>query len=157
MLKSYLNTAIRFLLKNKTFSLINIFGLAVGTLCCLYILLYVQDQYSYDKHQKDAQDIYRITTSAELAGDKHQMATASPPIAPAIKRDFPEVTQFTRLYASDMFGNSRHMLKYKERSFTENGLVYVDSTFFDIFSYHFVYGKNTRAILAEPYLATGTQ
>ncbi len=50
MLKSYLKTALRFLLKNKTFSFINIFGLAMGTMCCLYILLYVQDQYSYDKH-----------------------------------------------------------------------------------------------------------
>jgi len=94
MLKSYLKTSIRFLLKNKSFSLINIFGLAVGTLCCLYILLYVQDQYSYDKHHKGASDIYRITTSLELMGDQHKMATVSPPIAPAIKSDFPEVAQF---------------------------------------------------------------
>jgi len=57
MIKSYLKTALRFLLKNKTFSFINIFGLAAGTLCCLYILLYVQDQYSYDKQHKNANDI----------------------------------------------------------------------------------------------------
>ncbi len=54
MIKSYLKTALRFLLKNKTFSFINIIGLAMGTLCCLYILLYVQEQYSYDKHYKNA-------------------------------------------------------------------------------------------------------
>lgn len=151
MLKSYLKTAFRFLLKNKAFSLINIFGLAVGTLCCLYILLYVQDQYSYDKHQQDAQNIYRVTTTAELTGDKHTIATASPPIAPAIKRDFPEVVEFARLFASDMFGNNRNMLKYKDKSLDENGLAFVDSTFFDVLSYHFAYGKNTRDLLAEPY------
>jgi len=151
MFKSYLKTALRFLLKNKTFSFINIFGLAMGTMCCLYILLYVQDQYSYDKHHKDGQNIYRVTSSLELTGDKHNSATASPPIAPAIKSDFPEVVQFARLFSSDLLGNNNSMLKYKDKSFYETGLVYVDSTFFDVLSYHFVDGKNTSNLLAEPY------
>ncbi len=54
MLKNYLKTSLRFLSKNKTYSFINIFGLALGTLCCIYIILYVTDQYSYDKHQPQA-------------------------------------------------------------------------------------------------------
>ena len=151
MLKSYLKTALRFLLKNKTFSFINIIGLATGTLCCLYILLYVQDQYSYDKQHKDAKDIYRVTSSLEITGDKHNNSTASPPIAPAIKRDFPEVVQFTRLIPTGLLGNSKNLLKYKEKSFYEKDLVYVDSTFFDVFTYHFDYGRNTKDILAQPY------
>ncbi|MBS1527378.1 MAG: ABC transporter permease, partial [Bacteroidetes bacterium] len=151
MIKSYLKTAIRFLLKNKTFSLINIVGLAAGTLCCLYILLYVQDQYSYDEHHKDSKDIYRVTSSLEINGDKHNNSTASPPIAPAIKRDFPEAVQFTRVIPTGLLGNSKNLLKYKEKSFYEKDLVYVDSTFFDVFSYHFDYGKNTHDILAQPY------
>ncbi len=141
----------RFLLKNKMFSLINIFGLAVGTLCCLYILLYVQDQYSYDKHHRDAQNIYRVITTLGIMGDQHKMATVSPPIAPALKSDFPEVVQYARLCSSYMIGNSSSMLKYEDKSFDESGLVFVDSTFFDVLSYHFVYGKNTPNILAEPY------
>ncbi len=60
MLRTYFKTAWRFLLKNKTFSFINVFGLAVGTLCCLYILVYVKDQYSYDKHHTDVNRIYRV-------------------------------------------------------------------------------------------------
>ena len=106
MLKSYLKTALRFLLKNKTFSFINIIGLATGTLCCLYILLYVQDQYSYDKHHKDAKNIYRVTTHLTLTGDKHNNATASPPIAPAMKSDFPEVAQFAASLLPDLLGQS---------------------------------------------------
>src|SRR6476619_3317393 len=97
MFRNYLKTTLRNLMKNKTFSFINIIGLAIGTLCCLYILLYVEDQYSYDKHHKDAPNIYRITTALQLPGDKHNNSTSSPPIAPAMKNDFGEVLQFTRV------------------------------------------------------------
>ncbi|MGI8636664.1 MAG: ABC transporter permease, partial [Segetibacter sp.] len=148
MLKNYFKTAWRFLLKNKTFSVINIIGLAVGTLCCLYILLYVKDQYSYDKHEKDARDIYRITTSLASKGDKHNMATASPPIAPAIKNDFPEVQQFTRVVSG--MTAKQHLLRYKEKSFYEKKALFVDSTFFDVFTHHFTAGSEQKA-LAEPY------
>ena len=51
MIKNYLKTALRFLRNNRTFSFINIIGLSLGTLCCLYILLYIEQQYSYDKHE----------------------------------------------------------------------------------------------------------
>ena len=132
MIKSYLKTAVRFLLKNKIFSFINIFGLAAGTLCCLYILLYVQDQYNYDKQHKNANTIYRITTDLVLTGDKHHGASSSPPIAPAMKSDFPEVQNFVRVVETDKLGAKEHLLQYKEKSFYENGAFYVDSTFFDV-------------------------
>ncbi|MFC0515498.1 FtsX-like permease family protein [Mucilaginibacter angelicae] len=150
MIRSYLKTAWRFLLKNKTFSLINIIGLATGTLCCLYILLYVQDQYSYDKQHKDVKDIYRITTTLELTGDKHNSAASSPPITPAMKNDFGEVLQFTRLVTTEGFGAKQHLLRYKEKSFYQQDAAYVDSTFFDVFNFHFVSG-NANKVLAEPY------
>ena len=150
MLKSYLKTAFRFLLKNKTFSFINIFGLAAGTLCCLYILLYVQDQYSYDKQHKNAADIYRITTDLVLTGDKHHSGASSPPISPAMKRDFPEVLNYTRAIKTDMLGAKQHLLRYKEQSFYETGAFYVDSTFFSILNYNFVEGHADHA-LDDPY------
>src|SRR5215471_7120157 len=106
MFRNYFKTAFRFLLKNKTFSFINVIGLAIGTLCCLYILLYVQDQFSYDKHENDASNIYRVDTWLAMTGDKHDMACCSPPIAPAIKKDFPEVQQFTRVVSD--FNGGKH-------------------------------------------------
>ena len=148
MFKNYFKVAIRFLLKNKPFSFINIIGLSIGTICCLYILLYVKDQYSYDKHHKDADRIFRITTSLAMRGDKHTNATCSPPIAPAIKRDFPEVEQFTRIISD--FGSTQHLLRYKDKSLYEKDAAFVDSTFFDVFSYHFVNG-NSKNVLSEPY------
>ncbi len=148
MFKNYLKTSFRNLWKNKTYSFINIIGLAIGTLCCLYILLYVEDQYSYDKHHRNGSDIYRITTSLSLKGDKHNNATSSPPIAPALKRDFPEVKQFTRVV--NTIGIKQHLLRYKEKSYYEKSALFVDSTFFDVFTYHFSSGNSVNP-LAEPF------
>src|ERR1700709_1963455 len=126
MLKSYLKTAFRFLLKNKTYSFINIFGLAAGTLCSLYILLYVQDQYSYDKHHKNGKDLYRITTLMTVQGNQNNWATVTAPAAAAMKNDFGEVMDFTRIVSTSDF--DYHLLRYKETSFYEKEAVYADST-----------------------------
>jgi putative ABC transport system permease protein len=148
MFKNYLKTSLRFLSKNKTYSFINIFGLALGTLCCVYIILYVTDQYSYDKHQTDPKEIYRVVSDLTLPGDSHHSATTSPPIVPTMKKDFGEVLQYTRLTST--LGVSKHLLQYKEKSFYEMDAMFADSTFFDIFSYHFIYGNPANA-LKEPY------
>jgi len=148
MFKNYLKTSLRFLSKNKTYSFINIIGLALGTLCCVYIILYVTDQYSYDKHQKDVKDIYRVVTNLSLPGDIHHNATTSPPIVPTMKKDFGEVLQYARL--APTLGVNKHLMQYKEKSFYQEDAVYADSTFFDIISYHFIYGNPSNA-LKEPY------
>lgn len=147
MFRNFINTTIRFLLRNKTFSIINLAGLAAGTICCLYMVLYVMDQYSYDKHHRHADNIYRLTTQLQLTGDKHNMATASPPIAPAMREEFPEVEQFTRVIP--VMSGGHQLLHYNGKSIYEEGPFLVDSTFFDIFSYHFVSGTATTA-MANP-------
>ena len=109
MFKNYLKTSLRFLSKNKTYSFINIFGLALGTLCCIYIILYVTDQYSYDKHQPDAKNIYRITTDLNLPGDKHHNAHHFAAHRADDEKRFREVVQYCR-YRSTL-GVSKHLLK----------------------------------------------
>ncbi|HET6256733.1 MAG TPA: ABC transporter permease [Puia sp.] len=146
MLQSYIKTAIRFLRKNRAFSVINVVGLAIGTLCCLYIVFYVKDQYSYDRQFDHAADIYRVTTEMAVSGDRHTHATASPPIAPAMKSDFPEVLQFTR--AIPTMGAEEHLLTYGEKSFYVKDAFVVDSSFFDVFNFHFSAGNANRALSA---------
>jgi putative ABC transport system permease protein len=149
MLSNYLKMSLRFFQKNKTFGIINIIGLATGTLCCLYILLYVNQQYSYDKHHPNANSIYRVTSLLKTTGDKtNNMATCSPPVAPAMKNDFSEVMQYTRVV--NTIGVSQHLLHYKEKSFYESKAVFADSTFFDVFNYHFTNGTAATA-LSAPY------
>jgi putative ABC transport system permease protein len=147
MLQSYLKTAIRFLRKNRAFSVINVAGLAIGTLCCLYIILYVKDQFSYDQQFDHARDIFRVTTELKVSGDHHMMASTSPPIAPAMKKDFPEVLQFTR--AIPTLGAEEHLLTYGERSFYVKDAFLVDSGFFDIFNFRFSAGHAGR-VLSTP-------
>lgn len=149
MFQNYIKTALRFLFKNKTYSFINIFGLAVGTLCCLYILLYVQDQYSYDKYHADVQDIYRINIHATPGnGNKANLAVTAAPVAPAMKRDFPEIKQYTRVVP--FIGLDKHLLKYGEKSLWEKDLYIVDPTFFDVFTYRPIQG-DLKTALANPY------
>ena len=147
MLKNLFKTAWRFLLKNKTFSFINVFGLAIGTLCCLYILVYVKDQYSYDKHHIDVSRIYRVDKKVKTPDGIFTLANSGGFICPAMKRDFPEVEQFTRVVP--FIGIDKHLLRYKDHSVYETDPYYVDSTFFDVFSYHFVEGNKNS--LMKPY------
>jgi putative ABC transport system permease protein len=151
MLQNYFRTAMRFLSRNRTFSAINILGLAAGTLCCLYIVLYVTDQYSYDQQHTDVKDIYRVTSWMSTSGNTPKMSgLCSPPIVPAMEKDLSEVANFTRVIQTDGFGVRQHLLRYKDKSFWEKDAVYVDSTFFDIFRFHFQAGNGTQ-VLSEPY------
>ena len=147
MFKIYFKTALRSFQKNKAFSSINVIGLAIGTLCCLYIILYVQDQYSYDKHHHNGQNIYRINTIWTVQNDKGNWGTATAPVAPAMKHDFPEVEEFARIIPG--VGMDHHLLRYKEKSLYANDAAYADSTLFRMFDFHFNYG-NPQTALASP-------
>ena len=94
MIKNYFKIAIRGLKRNKAFSLINIFGLAIGLAACLLIMLYIIDESSYDKHHKDGNRIFRVSSS----NAKGETWAAGPgPLAWGLKNDLPEVEQATRL------------------------------------------------------------
>jgi putative ABC transport system permease protein len=149
MFRNYLKTAFRFLQRNRTFSVINIAGLSLGTLCCLYIVLYVQEQYSYDRHHAHTADLYRVNTLFGGKGNPVRSATTSPPVTPAMKREFPEIAQYARVISLEKFGIQQHLLQYKDQSFYEKKLVLADSTLFDVFTWHFVAGDRVNP-LGEP-------
>lgn len=150
MIRNYFITAFRLLLRNKGFTFINIFGLAVGTFCCLYILLYVQDQFSYDRHVKDAAAIYRLNVIHSGRGNRYDLGVSATPAGPALKHDFPEVVQFTRVIP--FIGVDKHLVIYQDKNIWEKDAFIVDSTFFDVFTYHRVSG-NLRTALANPFTA----
>jgi len=142
MLKNYFKTALRNLLRNKAFSFINIFGLSIGISTCALIAIYVLDENSYDKHHADGQRVYRIAT--ETKGEKW-VATAAT-YAAGLKKDFPEVEQVTRLLR--MPGVDKFLLAYEpaKKQFYETNGFYVDSTFFQIFSYDLAFGNKNTAL-----------
>lgn len=149
MLANYIKTTLRFLKQNKSFTIINIAGLSIGTLCCLYMLLYVKEQYNYDRHYPNTEDLYRVNAlmSQKAQGRESYRNSVVAPIAPLLKKDFAEVEQFTRVVP--LLGIDKNLLKYKDKSIYEKSAVLVDSVFFELFSYHFVHG-NAATALKEP-------
>jgi putative ABC transport system permease protein len=93
MFKNYFKVALRNILKHKAFSVINVTGLAIGIACCLLILLWIQDELSYDKYHEDHDKIYRVTRqyyTGEGAVRWH-FATTAYTIGPLLKNDFKEI------------------------------------------------------------------
>src|SRR5258705_4554283 len=97
MIKNYFKIAWRNLLKNKAFSFINILGLSIGIAVCFIIMLFVQDELSYDRFNKKADRIVRIIFKASINGGKINEPAVMPPVAKALKDDYPEVEDATRL------------------------------------------------------------
>lgn len=144
MLQSYIKLAIRNLLRNKVYSVINIAGLSLGIACCLLLVLYVQDEVSYDKHHTRLNDIYRVDTKFEsdlIGFDK--LGSVSPPIAMAMREEIPEVEAAAR--AVHTF-SEQSLIRYDDKVFYEkNGLV-ADSTIFDVLTYEFLEGNPKKAL-----------
>ena len=151
MLKNYLKIALRNLTRNKMFSFLNILGLTVGTACCLYILVYVKDQFGFDKHHQNAENIYRVNTKIERKNElTFNGCTVSPPIVPTMQKDYPEVEAHTRVIAFFNVKNNIVGVEGKTQTFSENKGYLVDSTFFKIFNYRFIEGSPEHSLDA-PY------
>jgi putative ABC transport system permease protein len=145
MLKNYLKIAWRNLWKNKTFSVINIAGLAVGLACFILIALYVTDEISYDRYNTKADRIYRINSDIRFGGTDLKLAVCSDPMGATLKKDYPQVEQYTRIYAS----SGSKLIKKGDVFINEDRVAHADSTFFDVFTLPAVSG-NTQTALNEP-------
>ena len=143
MIKNYFKIAWRNLMKNKIFSFINIFGLATGMACSLLIFLFVKDETSYDRFNKDAGNIYRVVKDfVNDDGSRLPDATTPPALAPAIQSAIPEVKVVTRVFPN---WGSNFLISYGEKKITEEKLYRVDSSFFDVFTFPFIYGNAQNA------------
>src|SRR5690242_8689639 len=129
MLKNYFKTAWRNIKKNKLFSFINILGLSIGIATCFTIMLYVQDELSYDRFNKNADHIVRMIFNANINGGGIHESVVMPPVAQTMKRDFPEVQDATRIVG---FGTPK--IIYNNTVFKDDKFALVDPNFFSIFT-----------------------
>src|SRR6516225_3952820 len=127
MFKNYLKTAWRNIRKNKLFSFINILGLSLGIATCFIIMLYVQDELSYDRFNKNADNIARIVFNANINGGKINESVVMAPVAQTMKRDFPEVQDATRL---QQMGSTK--VNFGNKVFKDDQFAFVDPNFFSI-------------------------
>ena len=97
MFKNYFLTALRNLQKNKMYSFINIAGLSVGITCCTLIFLFIQYELGFDKYNKNADRIYRLTPVLHLPKEDNARAVTSPPMAPVLQSQLPEIQKTVRI------------------------------------------------------------
>jgi putative ABC transport system permease protein len=144
MFTSYLKASWRFFARNRGFSLLNIAGLSIGTLCCIYILVYVRDEYGYDRYFTDAGQIYRVTSSVKAGNNAFRpQATTPNPLGPVLAADLPRMLATTRIVPT--VGVKEHVIWYMgQRTFVKDGYK-VDTNFFRVFNFHFVAGSPDEA------------
>jgi putative ABC transport system permease protein len=145
MIKNYFKIALRNLWKHKGFSAINIIGLAMGLACFIMIAMYVVDELSYDKYNDKADRIYRINSDIRFGGTDLIMAVSADPMGATLKKDYPQVEEYTRIYAS----NGSKLVKKANDYINEDGVAHADSTLFDVFTFPAIAG-NTKTALNEP-------
>jgi putative ABC transport system permease protein len=112
MVKNYLKIALRFMLRQKGFSLINIAGLTIGITCSLLIILYIQDELSYDRFHPDAERIYRLGFKGVLEGKKFNSAETGILVAEGLEQDTQEIESTFRMASWETFP-----VQYEGRSF----------------------------------------
>ena len=141
MLKNYFKIAIRSLVKNKIYSIINISGLSVGITVSVLILIFVAHEFSYDKFHKNGNRIYR---AEKRFSDGRNSIWANPEFGPAMKQIDPHVVNYVRL-----FNVGRKVVKSDEQHrFFEERFIFSDTSFFSIFSFPLIKGE--RSSLSRP-------
>ena len=138
MWKNYIKTTLRSLMRNFKITFINLIGLTIAFSICIFILMYVHKQLSFDKFNQNYETIYRL--------EKKNWSLLASGVAPHVKQNFPEIEYTTRIG----FSWVNNVLNYKENLFTLDNLTYTDQEFFQIFSLDVISGDPEK-LLKEPY------
>ncbi|HEY2726647.1 MAG TPA: ABC transporter permease, partial [Parafilimonas sp.] len=134
MFKNYFKTTWRYLMRYKSYTAINILGLAVGITACVLIMLFVKSEFSYDNFNTKADRIYRVWQEEKFQGQNFVNTVTPIPMGPAMKSSFPEVEAMCRVYQTNT------LVKPGNNSFNEN-ITMVDSTLFKIFDFKLLQGN----------------
>lgn len=150
MFLNYFKIAIRNLRRFKSYTFINVFGLASAITVCLFILIYVQHETSYDSFNKQADRIVRTYLSEPDAS----IALTPSALGPTVTRQLPEVRSWLRIYIPTHYNPA--IVRYNDKMFEEHHFYYADSTFFNFFSFSLVKG-NPEKVLDRPNTIVLTQ
>jgi putative ABC transport system permease protein len=151
MLKHFFITGLRNFWRNKSSTVMNILGLAIGMATTLLILEYVFNEIGYDRFHKNKDDIYRVIVKQEKEGTISPTSTITAAVVPSMAEDFPEVEHFVR------FSNpTPAFLTSGDQDFKVENLTYADSALFDVFSFPLIHGDPATA-LAKPFQVVLTE
>ena len=150
MFKNYLKVAFRNLLRNKGFSIINISGFAIGMASAILILLWIQDELSYDRFHKNPDRLFQLWSSDSLDGGVRSLVFTPQMLAPALKHDYPEVEDAARIGWS-----FPSLFSYKEKKLKISG-TWTDPSFLTMFNFPLLKG-DAKTALNDPYSVVLTQ
>lgn len=144
MFKNFIKVALRTVLRQKIYSLINIMGLAIGLAASLLIMLFIVHELSYDRFHSKSEQIYRLCVKGKIGEQTMDMAFTAMPTAEAFRMEFPEIINACRIdLDQDVY------FRYGEQAFIEDNMLWADSTFFNIFDFMLVSGEADR-VLSDP-------
>jgi putative ABC transport system permease protein len=144
MFKNYFKVAYRSILRQKIYSLINILGLAIGLASSILITMFIVHELSYDHFHSKSSQIYRLCVLGRIGEQNMNMAFTAMPTAEAFTREFPEIINACRM---DLRNNI--YFRYGETNFIEDNMMWVDSSFFNIFDFKLLSGHPDQ-VLTEP-------
>ncbi|MCJ7681521.1 MAG: ABC transporter permease, partial [Candidatus Aminicenantes bacterium] len=144
MLRNYLKTALRKMMRHKGYSFINIAGLAVGIACTMIIFLWMRDEVSYDRFHTKADRIYRVVFSTSEDG-RPTNANGSFGVGPALKKDFSEVSETARLRKMEQGG--KRYVGYRDNKYYETGFFFAEPSFLTVFDFPLAKGDPATALL----------
>jgi putative ABC transport system permease protein len=142
MLKNIFRTAIRNIAKRKFYFFINISGLSIGIASFIFISLYIMNEINYDRFHDNYENVYRVNVKGHMMGQTMDMASTASPMAKALLDDYPEVEHVTRIKRSGAWFIGRG-----EKKFNEDGVLFADSTFFDVFDFELLQGDRKTALI----------
>jgi putative ABC transport system permease protein len=153
MIKNYFKSALRNIGRQPFIAFINIFGLTVGLTCCLLIVAYVVNERSYDRYNKNANDIYRVTRIfyTPTGVESLHLSAIAPPFGPLLQTAFPDIKKMTRVLTIGTLS-----FKYKEKLFNETNGAFADENFCVMFAVPVIRGDK-KAALSDPYTVMLTQ
>ncbi|MFT4736272.1 MAG: putative ABC transport system permease protein [Paraglaciecola sp.] len=147
MLRNYILTTLRTFKRNKTYALLNIFGLAVGIGCAYVILSVINFHLSFDKHQTNYENIYRIVgIDIYPDGESYSMGTQHP-VAAALRNDYPDLKQVMRTHYA--YGDQVNVKDVKGgivKHSLDEGLVFVEQNYFAVFTSQWLAGNKENAL-----------
>lgn len=150
MVNNYLKFSIRNIKRNRLFSAINIFGLAISLTAFLLMALYIENERSFDRFHEKAQRIYRVADDKQTPDILIRSAASAAPVAPALLADYPEIQEAARIKSTEA------LVKYENKIFEERNIFYADPSLLNIFSFEMERG-NTDNALQEPMSVVLTQ
>lgn len=145
MLKNYIKIAIRSYVNQKYYSLINTLGLALGIAACLLILLFVQDDLSYEKGFKNHESTYRLVEDFPMGEHLSKSATVAFPNKKAMMTDFPEIKNLALIYRPSSWGNTT-VLKLEDEEYIEDDFIFAEHEFLEIYDFNFIEGDPAEAL-----------